>query len=177
MEKQYMKNLLQVTLILALAAGLTACKKNVKDDANADLLANSAAATTEMVFEEDVTVAAGAADVNQVGLASVYFALDKSNLTADARNILDANAKAIKSIGGDYTVVVEGNCDDRGTIAYNIALGEKRANEVKAYYVRMGIPSSRITTVSYGKEKPVCFEASQACWQKNRRADTLVSAN
>ena len=172
MEIQYMKNLLQVTLILALAAGLTACKKNVKDDANADALANGTA--TEMVFEE-TTVTEGLPA--QVSLGSVHFALDKANLTAEARKIVEANAQAIKAVGGNYSVVVEGNCDDRGTIAYNIALGEKRANEVKAYYVRLGIPAGKITTVSYGKEKPVCYEATTACWQENRRADTLLTAN
>ena len=166
-----MKNLLQVTLVLALAAGLTACKKNVKDDANADALANGA---TEMVLEETTVTEALPA---QVSLGAVHFALDKSTLTADARKIVEANAKAIKAVGPSYNIVVEGNCDDRGTIAYNIALGEKRANEVKAYYVRLGIPADKITTVSYGKEKPVCYEATQACWQRNRRADTILTAN
>lgn len=168
-----MKNLLQVTLILALAAGLSACHKNVKDDANADLLANNGT-TTEMVLEETTVTEAIPA---QVSLGSVHFALDKASLTAEARKIIEANVKAIKAVGGDYNVVVEGNCDDRGTIAYNIALGEKRANEVKAYYVRLGIPSAKITTVSYGKEKPVCYEGNQACWAKNRRADTILTAN
>ena len=168
-----MKNLLQVTLILALAAGLSACHKNVKDDANADLLANNGT-TTEMVLEETTVTEAIPA---QVSLGSVHFALDTASLTAEARKIIEANVKAIKAVGGDYNVVVEGNCDDRGTIAYNIALGEKRANEVKAYYVRLGIPSAKITTVSYGKEKPVCYEGNQACWAKNRRADTILTAN
>jgi len=172
-----MKNLLKVTLVLALAAGLTACKKNVKDDANADLLANGNNNVTaaEMVLEEETTVTE---DISaQVGLGVVHFALDKSALTAEARKVVEANAKAIKAVGSNYTVVVEGNCDDRGTIAYNIALGEKRANEVKAYYVRLGIPAEKISTVSYGKEKPVCYESTQACWAKNRRADTILTAS
>ena len=171
METYYMKNLLKLTLVLALAAGLTACKKNVKDDANADQLANG---TTEMVLEEDVTLTESISA--QIALGVVHFALDKSTLTAEARKVVEANAKAIKASGNDYTVVVEGNCDDRGTIAYNIALGEKRANEVKAYYVRLGIPADKISTVSYGKEKPVCYEATEACWAKNRRADTILTA-
>ena len=172
-----MKNLLQLTLVLALAAGLTACKKNVKDDANADALANGAAAT-EMVFEEeDATVTEVAEVPAQVGLGTVHFGLDQFSLSADARKIVEANAKAIKAAGSNYMVTVEGNCDDRGTIAYNIALGEKRANEVKAYYVRLGIPANKVTTVSYGKEKPVCYEATQSCWAKNRRADTILTAN
>ena len=108
MEKQYMKNLLQVTLILALAAGLSACHKNVKDDANADLLANNGT-TTEMVLEETTVTEAIPA---QVSLGSVHFALDTASLTAEARKIIEANVKAIKAVGGDYNVVVEGNCDD-----------------------------------------------------------------
>lgn len=171
-----MKNLLKVTLVLALAAGLTACKKNVKDDANADLTALGGNGTTEMVLEEETTTITEAIPA-QVSLGVVHFALDKSNLTAEARQIVEANAKAIKAAGGNYNVVVEGNCDDRGTIAYNIALGEKRANEVKAYYVRLGIPAAKISTVSYGKEKPVCYESTQACWAKNRRAETILTAN
>ena len=168
-----MKNLLQLTLVLALAAGLTACKKNVKDDANADMTALSNG-TTEMVLEETTITEAIPA---QVALGVVHFALDKATLTAEARQVVEANAKAIKAAGSNYNVVVEGNCDDRGTIAYNIALGEKRANEVKAYYVRLGIPAANITTVSYGKEKPVCYENTQACWAKNRRANTILTAN
>ncbi len=169
----YMKNLLKVTLVLALAAGLTACKKNVKDDANADMMTGT---TTEMVLQETV-VEEEEATPAVASLGVVHFALDKYNLSDEARKIVEANAKAIKAqaAGADYTVVVEGNCDSRGTIAYNIALGEKRANEVKAYYVRLGIPAANISTVSYGKEKPVCYENTQSCWAKNRRADTILT--
>lgn len=163
-----MKNLVKVVLVLSLAAGLSACKKNVKDDANADLTAVS---STEMVLEETVTEEI--APVEQK-LGSVYFALDKYNLTAENRKILEANAKLIKETPANFKLVVEGNCDDRGTIAYNIALGEKRANEVKAYYTRLGIAADKISTVSYGEEKPVCYEATQSCWAKNRRADTVL---
>lgn len=168
-----MKNLLRVVLVLAIAAGLAACKKNIKDDANADL---TAGANTEMVLEETTTAEEVTVPAQEVALGVVHFALDKYNLSAEARKIVETNAQAIKAKAGSaaYKVVVEGNCDDRGTIAYNIALGEKRANEVKAYYVRLGIPSANITTVSYGEEKPVCYEATQSCWAKNRRADTVL---
>ena len=159
-----MKNLLRVVLVLALAAGLTACKKNVKDDANADL---TAGAGTEMVIEETETVTEVPAQ--EVSLGVVHFALDKYNLSSDARKIVEANVKAIKAAASaaSYQVTVEGNCDDS-------ALGQKRADEVKAYYVRLGIPAANITTVSYGEEKPVCYEATQSCWAQNRRADTLL---
>ncbi len=174
-----MKNLLKVVLVLTVAAGLTACKKNVKDDANADAAALSG---SEIVLEETETAELASIEVptQEVSLGVVHFALDKYNLSADARKIVEANAQAIKTAAGavaNYQVVVEGNCDDRGTTSYNIALGQKRADEVKAYYVRLGIPADKISTVSYGEEKPVCYEANNACWAKNRRADTLLSAN
>lgn len=168
-----MKNLLKVVFVFAVAAGLSACHKNVKDDANAD---GTVVAVSEMVVaEEGVEIPA-----QEVALGVVHFALDKATLTADNRKIVEANAQAIKAAAAsvsNYQVVVEGNCDDRGTTAYNIALGQKRADEVKAYYVRLGIPADKIATVSYGKEKPVCTEATVACWAQNRRADTLLQAN
>lgn len=174
-----MKNLLRVVLVLTIAAGLTACKKNVKDDANADA---AALAGSEIVLEETTEAELAAVEVptQEVSLGVVHFALDKYNLSADARKIVEANVQAIKTAAAavaNYQVTVEGNCDDRGTTSYNIALGQKRADEVKAYYVRLGIPADKIATVSYGEEKPVCFEANNACWAKNRRADTLLSAN
>lgn len=169
-----MKNLLKVVLVFALAAGLTACKKNVKDDANADLTAGMG---TEMVLEETNVEQSATVPSQEIALGAVYFSLDKASLTDDARKIVEANAQAIKSAAslGSYKVTIEGNCDDRGTTSYNIVLGQKRADELKANYVRMGIPAANIETVSYGEEKPVCTEATQSCWAKNRRADTLMS--
>ncbi len=169
-----MKNLLKVVLVLTIAAGLSACHKNVKDGANAD-------GTTEMVLtESEIESVTANVPTQEVTLGTVHFALDKYDLSADARKIVEANVKAIKAAASavsTYQVTIEGNCDDRGTTSYNIALGQKRADEVKAYYVRLGIPADKIATVSYGEEKPVCYEATQECWTKNRRADTLLSAN
>ncbi|WP_428049396.1 OmpA family protein [Candidatus Avelusimicrobium caledoniensis] len=171
-----MKNLLQVVLVFALAAGLTACKKNVKDDANADLTAGTNGA--EMVITDtNVETTDTTVPTQEIALGAVYFGLDKATLTADARKIVEANAQAIKSAAAlaSYRITIEGNCDDRGTTSYNIALGQKRAEELKANYVRLGIPAANIETVSYGEEKPVCTAATQECWAKNRRADTLLS--
>ncbi|MBR4355699.1 MAG: OmpA family protein [Elusimicrobiaceae bacterium] len=168
-----MKNLLKVVLVFALAAGLTACKKNVKDDANADLTAGTG---TEMVLEDSAVTESAVVPTQEIALGAVYFSLDKATLTPDARKIVEANAQAIKSAGAmaSYRVIIEGNCDDRGTTSYNIVLGQKRADELKANYVRLGIPAANIETVSYGEEKPVCTEATQSCWAKNRRAETLL---
>ncbi len=173
-----MKNLLNVVLVFALAAGLTACKKNVKDDANADLTAGTNGA--EMVIADtNVNTTDANVSTQEIALGTVYFGLDKAALTTDARKIVEANAQAIKSAAalGSYRVIIEGNCDDRGTTSYNIALGQKRAEELKANYVRLGIPAANIETVSYGEEKPVCTQSTQECWAQNRRADTLLGVN
>ena len=77
----------------------------------------------------------------------------------------------------DAKVKIEGHCDERGTVEYNLALGQKRAKAVRDYYVRLGVPESAMGTISYGEEKPVCNEATDACWLQNRRAETKVKAN
>ena len=165
-------------LILGLALGLTACNKNKKADANADLNAAAAAANEDydtIVVEEEAENVVTAVESVEVNLTPVYFALNEYSLSKEARNILSANAEILK-IKGIKNITVEGNCDDRGTIAYNIALGQKRANEVRDYYIRLGVQAENINTISYGEENPVCTEQTNSCWAKNRRADTVVSA-
>ena len=73
-------------------------------------------------------------------------------------------------------VLIEGHCDERGTAAYNLALGDRRANAAKEYLVSLGIDASRLRTVSYGKERPFCTENDESCWQKNRRAHLVITA-
>lgn len=102
-------------------------------------------------------------------LASVYFGFDESTLTAEARSALEQDAKCIKEKGG--SVKVEGNCDERGTKEYNLHLGQRRADSVKKYITGLGIAKKSVSTVSFGKEQPVCRESNEDCWQKNRRAD------
>jgi peptidoglycan-associated lipoprotein len=102
-------------------------------------------------------------------LASVNFGFDEAILTAEARAKLEQNAKCIKEKGAK--IAVEGNCDERGTAEYNLHLGQRRADAVKKYLSGLGIPAKSISTVSFGKEKPVCSEATEDCWARNRRAD------
>jgi len=104
---------------------------------------------------------------------SVYFAFDSSALDAAAQSILDANAAWLKANPGK-SVTIEGNCDERGSREYNLALGQRRADAVKAYLVDHGVSASRIETVSFGEEKPVCTGTGEACWAQNRRADIVV---
>ena len=73
-------------------------------------------------------------------------------------------------------VNIEGNCDERGTREYNLALGARRANAVKEYLVSLGVAASRVETISYGKERPICSESTESCWAQNRRGVTAISA-
>ncbi len=109
--------------------------------------------------------AAGAA-----GLQPVYFDFDKSFIRSDARAVMKANAEWLKA-NPKVKVKIEGNCDERGTKEYNQALGQRRAASAKKYLTDLGISSRRISLISYGKEKPVCSEHTEDCWQKNRRDD------
>jgi len=101
---------------------------------------------------------------------TVYFDFDKSEIRSDARDALRNNAGVIgKGDGRSFTV--EGHCDERGSTEYNLALGERRANAVKRYLVDLGVPSSRLRTVSFGEDRPAVQGHDESAWRYNRRAD------
>jgi peptidoglycan-associated lipoprotein len=102
-------------------------------------------------------------------LSDIYFDFDEYAIRGEARSVLEANAGFLKSQpNGD--ILSEGHCDERGTGAYNLVLGERRARAAKQYLHELGVPPSQIQITSYGKESPFCGEHSEACWQSNRRA-------
>jgi peptidoglycan-associated lipoprotein len=107
------------------------------------------------------------------GLQPVYFDFDQSAVRSDARDVLKANAEWLKA-NPDVKIRIEGNCDERGTIEYNQALGQRRASAAKKYLANLGIKSSRIKLISYGKERPSCTESTEDCWQQNRRDDFVA---
>jgi peptidoglycan-associated lipoprotein len=109
------------------------------------------------------------------GLQPIYFDFDQSFVRADAKAVMRANAEWLKA-NPKVKIRIEGNCDERGTREYNQALGQRRASSAKKYLVDLGVSGSRISLISYGKEKPVCTESTEDCWQKNRRGD-LVAAD
>jgi peptidoglycan-associated lipoprotein len=116
------------------------------------------------------------AQLNERGyLKDAYFDYDQSDLRDDARSVLSANAEWLKRYPS-IQVLIEGHCDERGTSAYNLALGDRRANAAREYVDSLGIAGSRIRTVSYGKERPVCNESTEDCWQRNRRAHFVITA-
>jgi peptidoglycan-associated lipoprotein len=107
-----------------------------------------------------------------VDLQTVYFDFDKYDIRADAKPVLRSNAEQIKSVGG--TVTVEGHCDERGSEEYNLALGERRANAAKRYLVDLGVPSSKLVTVSFGEDRPAVQGHDESAWRYNRRAEFVV---
>jgi peptidoglycan-associated lipoprotein len=106
-------------------------------------------------------------------LKPIYFAFDKSDIRPGDAKVLDANAAYLKA-NADQLVLIEGHCDERGTNEYNLALGERRAKAAMNYLVSNGVEAGRITTISYGKERPVCSEHNEACWSRNRN-DTFLT--
>ena len=114
-------------------------------------------------------------DIDKMGLlADIHFDLDKSDIREADRSMLSKNADVLKRF--DFLrVTVEGHCDERGTVEYNLALGERRAKAAYDYLVSLGVPAERLKTVSYGKEVPVCTDSNEACWQRNRRAKFTVT--
>lgn len=107
------------------------------------------------------------------GLKPIYFDFDRSFIRDDAKDVMKENAKWLKA-NPKVKVRIEGNCDERGTIEYNQALGQRRAAAAKKYLTDMGISASRVSLISYGKEKQVCTSATEDCWQQNRRDDLVA---
>ena len=114
------------------------------------------------------------ATVSGARLKMIFFDFDKFFIREDARPVMQKNAEWLKA-HPNVKVTIEGTCDERGTIEYNQALGQRRAAAAKKYLTDVGVSPSRISLISYGKEKPACTDHDETCWQKNRR-DDLVEA-
>ena len=106
-------------------------------------------------------------------LADVHFDFDKAVIRSGDAKILDASAGWLKA-NREQLLLIEGHCDERGTNEYNLALGERRAKAAMSYLVSRGVQASRITLISYGKERPLCTEKAERCWARNRRDHFLV---
>ena len=104
-----------------------------------------------------------------------FFDYDKSDIRPDGRDALTSSAEFLRA-NPNSMIRLEGYCDERGSIEYNLGLGDRRANSAKDFLVSLGISSERMTTISYGKERPFCTEGNEDCWQQNRRAH-LVCTN
>lgn len=111
---------------------------------------------------------------NEIG-DRVYFETNKHNINSAAAFTLESQANWLNSTPG-FQIIIEGHCDERGTREYNLALGERRANSVKEFLVSLGVDSGRITTISYGKERPAADGSTSESWAENRRSVTVVGS-
>ena len=115
-----------------------------------------------------------AAILKELQIPDIHFDFDKYNLKPEAQAILKAGAQAYLKYTR-YRLVIEGNCDERGTVEYNLALGQKRADEAAKYLIDLGIEKERIKTISYGKERPLDPGHNETAWAKNRRNQFVIS--
>ena len=166
---QFQKSLI-TSLILTLALAITSCsKKDVVSDEPAMVpseessgVATPGSAVDSMANPGDVGTAFNEMQV-------VYYGYDSYTLTNEGRDALKANADWMKA-NPTARIQIEGHCDERGTVEYNMALGDRRANAAKSYLAKLGVETSRIETISYGKERPADMGHSESAWAKNRRA-------
>jgi peptidoglycan-associated lipoprotein len=158
-------------LLLALSLSLFAASCSKKEQITPD-----ADDSVPTAVNADDNAALGDSDSGKaLGLETIRFGYDAFLLDETAKATLKANAQILKD-KPSLKIQVEGHCDERGGIQYNIALGEKRANITRKFLVDQGIAGARITTISFGKEKPVDSGSNEAAWAKNRRANFVVTS-
>lgn len=122
---------------------------------------------------EEIGISESEAEKALSEFKDVLFDYDKYTIRPDARIVLDSIADWLNK-NKKINVIIEGHCDERGTNEYNLALGEKRANAARDYLIVKGIAPARMSTITYGEEKPVCTQSNESCWQRNRRAHFVI---
>ncbi len=166
-------------VLMCMALGVAGCSSKKAKGVN-DLGSTSTQTGTEVTtggtLGENVKGPLGGDDEDKGPLHNIHFGYNDYTVQPQDSSILKANASWLQA-HPDTKVQVEGNCDERGSEEYNIALGAKRAQSAKDYLTTLGIAPSRITTISYGKELPVCHESDETCWARNRRDHFVVSGN
>ena len=114
------------------------------------------------------------APVQESAFETIYFDFDKSDLRQDARDVLSKNANILLKDKPNIKIQIAGNCDERGSAEYNLALGERRAKTAEQYLITLGVAADRLSTISYGKEKPAVEGHDDAAWAKNRRDEFMI---
>ena len=151
------------SLILPVLLSTAGCKKRVPDD-----IPQVVPPPVAPVVVPPPVEAPPAAAVTS--LARAYFAVDSSALTAEAKRALDEDARLL-SANPQVRVEIQGHCDERGTTEYNLALGQRRAQAARSYLVARGVSANRLTTVSYGEERPMLSGSDEGAWGQNRRVE------
>ena len=164
----------KILLSLFVAVFISACATKPKDSAETSGTGSSADNTTAETAET-AEVQGGSQEDLIVNVGDrVFFGYDSSKLDEDAQELLQDQVAWLKQYP-DVSVTVEGHCDERGTREYNLALGEKRAQAVKNYIIGLGVDSSRVSTISFGKERPAVVGSNDGAWSQNRRSVTTVN--
>jgi peptidoglycan-associated lipoprotein len=177
----------KLILALALAASLMfvftscTCKPDLAEEKVAQPTSMNTPVAAAPAIVKPATVSTGVVTIGdrvvEIGdrVFPVYFDYDKAALRSDTRKTLDELAQWLK-VNPEINLRIEGNCDERGSNEYNLALGETRAASAKKYLVYLGISPDRLETLSYGEEKPACSESNESCWSQNRRDDFTITA-
>jgi peptidoglycan-associated lipoprotein len=179
-------------LAITLTSGCSTPKKATKEDVTksgtkpglsdeelakqrAEQEARERALREQAIRDQEARDRAAAAEAASLkDLSRIYFDFDRAELSSEAREILGKVAGLLKA-SPKKTLTIEGNCDNRGTNEYNLALGQQRADAAARYLQTLGIDRKRIKTISYGEERPVCSEATEDCWHRNRNATFVYS--
>lgn len=152
--------------VFSVALLLAACETGPQSGSGAGGAGGGAGVAARPGTQEDL-----AANVGD----RVFYAFDSAMLSSEAQRTLERQAAWLKQYP-NVNVTVEGHCDERGTREYNLALGERRASAAKKYLVSLGVKPNRVSTISYGKERPAVVGSNEAAWAQNRRAVTVVTS-
>ena len=167
------QNYTRYFLIVLFALFLAACETAPKDSATSTSSTLSTSSTAAVEILDGVYVGSDTVEMLAIDVPDrIFFAYDSYSLTKAAQNTLEKQAKWLKA-NGSATIAIEGHADERGTREYNLALGDRRANAAKDYLMTQGISSSRVTTISFGKERPVNSGSNKKAWAQNRRSVTV----
>ena len=159
---------------------LAACSTTPKDTADSSgsgstSTSSDVSSSGETETTESASIEPGSQEDLIVNVGDrVFFNYDSSELDTDAQELLQDQVAWLKQYS-DVSIIVEGHCDERGTREYNLALGEKRAQSVKNYIINLGISADRVSTISYGKERPAVVGSNDGAWAQNRRSVTTVN--
>jgi peptidoglycan-associated lipoprotein len=166
-----LRNVLFIGLASLMIFGCKGRDKSSSDTTTPDAGTTPVVQQDAAVDSSPMNFDAQGSDSNKIsGLSTVFFDYDKSTLSSTSREALKGNAEWMKK-NSKVSIQIEGHTDSRGSIEYNLALGERRANAVKSYLQTLGIPASRMKTISYGKERPLVQGETEEAWAKNRRAN------
>jgi len=175
MNMEWIRNRWLGLMVIVLFLGMFGCVKRTDvapGPAETEEVTSEPAEETpeqEVVEEEEPVLI----EEQQAALKDAHFDFDRYNINPSERLILQSDYKVLQAIP-NVEILVEGHCDNRGTVEYNLALGQKRAEAVKDYMVSLGMTASKISTISYGEEKPLDPGNNEAAWAKNRRAHIVI---